>query len=336
VENLLQQITDLKKKNDTLQFQLNRAEREKAVAVERAVAAESNQGAKKEGDGTITDRQLKIALNPNYELEQNVYQAFNKNLKKRLQFIANLIEWDEWADELIDGEVKPERAAKKQWLEKHGVKKCKDGEMADEHFCASKSELALIMEKVYFPVIDCQEHDQQFGREDYAIKKETEKLHDTIAVELITLEKMLCLCGFEQASSQTNTGTPFTSRLTEAERIIIAGLMKRLFGQLPAYEPGVIGQERQRSNDFQVQVTNLYLLLQRRISMKSVFQSSLDINMNKAAQDIDGITERIMNTICDYEAYCEIQEANLEQRRRAPISVHEAFQKKIRDKFIKL
>jgi hypothetical protein len=28
--------------------------------------------------------------------------------------------------------------------------------------------------------------------------------------------------------------------------------MKRLFNQLPAYEPGVVGQERQRSDDFQV------------------------------------------------------------------------------------
>jgi hypothetical protein len=33
-----------------------------------------------------------------------VYYAFNKDLKKRLDFISNLIEWDEWADVLIDGE----------------------------------------------------------------------------------------------------------------------------------------------------------------------------------------------------------------------------------------
>ena len=70
--------------------------------------------------------------------------------------------------------------------------------------------------------------------------------------------------------------------------------------------------------------------------MKSVFQSSLDINMSKATSDIDGITERIMNTICDYEAYCEIEEANLAQRRRAPIQVHEAFQRKIREKMVKI
>jgi len=103
------------------------------------------------------------------------------------------------------------------------------------------------------------------------MKKETEKFHDTIAVELITLEKMLSLLGFDQAGSETKTASPFTNKLSEAERIIVAGLMKRLFGQLPAYEPGRVGQERVRSTDFQVQVTNLYLLLQKRISMKSVF-----------------------------------------------------------------
>jgi len=58
--------------------------------------------------------------------------------------------------------------------------------------------------------------------------------------------------------------------------------------------------------------------------------------MSKATQDIDGITERVMNTICDYEAFCEVEEANLANRRRAPIAVHEAFQRKIRDKMVKL
>lgn len=82
------------------------------------------------------------------------------------------------------------------------------------------------------------------------MKKETEKFHDTIAVELITLEKMLSLLGFADASSDSKTAMPFTTKMNEAERIIVAGLMKRLFGQLPAYEPGRVGQERLRSCDF--------------------------------------------------------------------------------------
>jgi hypothetical protein len=52
-----------------------------------------------------------MALNPHYELEKKVYHAFNKDLKCRLKFIANLIEWDEWADVLIDGEASPAKLA---------------------------------------------------------------------------------------------------------------------------------------------------------------------------------------------------------------------------------
>lgn len=51
------------------------------------------------------------------------------------------------------------------------------------------------MMKVYFPVIDVQEHDQIVGREDLAIKMETEKIHDTLAVELITLQNILNMLG---------------------------------------------------------------------------------------------------------------------------------------------
>jgi len=47
------------------------------------------------------------------------------------------------------------------------------------------------MMRVYFPVIDVQEHDQIVGREDLAIKMETEKIHDTLAVEIITLQHIL-------------------------------------------------------------------------------------------------------------------------------------------------
>jgi len=45
-------------------------------------------------------------VNPTYEIEKKVYYAFNKDLKKRLKFISNLIEWDDWADVLIDNEEK--------------------------------------------------------------------------------------------------------------------------------------------------------------------------------------------------------------------------------------
>lgn len=112
--------------------------------------------------------------------------------------------------------------------------------------------------------------------------------------------------------------------------------MQRLFYQLPAYEPGTIGKERQRSNDFQVQVTNFYLLLQKRISLKQVFTQSLDVNLTKQTQDIDSLTEQVMSTICDFEAFCEVEESMIEARRKAPVAVHNQFQLKIQEKMMKL
>lgn len=44
MDNLVAQITELKKKNDILQFQLTRTEREKKDAVERAISLEQNMG----------------------------------------------------------------------------------------------------------------------------------------------------------------------------------------------------------------------------------------------------------------------------------------------------
>lgn len=63
--------------------------------------------------------------------------------------------------------------------------------MAGEHFSATRSELSELMERAYFPLIDSQEHEELFSREDDAIKKEHEKLHDTLLVELMTIQHML-------------------------------------------------------------------------------------------------------------------------------------------------
>jgi len=63
-----------------------------------------------------------------------------------------------------------------------------DGELAEEHFTYRKSTLNYLMDKCYFPEIDCQEHLNMFTQGDYAIKMEHEKLHDKILVELISLQ----------------------------------------------------------------------------------------------------------------------------------------------------
>jgi len=43
-----------------------------------------------------------------------------------------------------------------------------------------------------------------------------------------------------------------------------------------------------------------------------------------------------MSTICDFEAFCEIEESQIEARRKAPVAVHDQFQKKIYEKMMRL
>ena len=101
-----------------------------------------------------------------------------------------------------------------------------DGELAEEHFAASKSELQLLMHKVYFPVVNCQEHMSKMTfetSEEFAIKMEAEKIHDTILIEIVTLAHILKLLGCE---GETPTGKKtFHQKITETQKNVVSGLM---------------------------------------------------------------------------------------------------------------
>lgn len=66
--------------------------------------------------------------------------------------------------------------------------------------------------------------------------------------------------------------------LTEHQTMVISGLMKRLLNQIPVKLVGT----SERTDDFQAKISNLYMLLQKRVFMKKVFEITLDVNMNKA------------------------------------------------------
>lgn len=66
--------------------------------------------------------------------------------------------------------------------------------------------------------------------------------------------------------------------LTEHQTMVISGLMKRLLNQIPVKLVGT----NERTEDFQAKISNLYMLLQKRVFMKKVFEVTLDVNMNKA------------------------------------------------------
>jgi hypothetical protein len=68
--------------------------------------------------------------------------------------------------------------------------------------------------------------------------------------------------------------------------MVVSGLMKRLLNQIPVKLFGT----NERTEDFQSKISNLYMLLHRRVFMKKVFEITLDVNMNKAQDNIDACT----------------------------------------------
>ena len=52
------------------------------------------------------------------------------------------------------------------------------------------------MENVYFPEIDCHEHDNLYEKLDVAIKMEHDKLQDKLLIEIVTLQQIMHALGF--------------------------------------------------------------------------------------------------------------------------------------------
>ena len=146
---------------------------------------------------------------------------------------------------MLADEVTGKAPKKKElnFFQKIGKAIIQDGELASEHFAASRSELGKLMEAAYFPVIDCQEHEDLYSRDDDAIKREHEKLHDTLLVELMTIQHMLHQLG----QYDTPKSGERNNSMSEQQRMVIGGLMKRLLNQIPAKIPG----KNERSDDFQ-------------------------------------------------------------------------------------
>lgn len=115
-----------------------------------------------------------------------IFDAFNKDLKKRLNFVGRVLDWQRFSE-----------AAKGSVVADEFNPEVQDGELANEHFTYRKSNLNNLMDKVYFPTIDAQEHLEMYTTGDFAIKLEHEKYHDMILVELITLQHVLRQLGYD-------------------------------------------------------------------------------------------------------------------------------------------
>lgn len=95
------------------------------------------------------------------DLEKVAYQRFRNDIKGRLRFIDKLMDFNKLSNE-VNGVVPKKKPL--NFFQKIGKAIIEDGQLAHEHFTASKSELGKLMEAAYFPVVDCQEHNELFSR----------------------------------------------------------------------------------------------------------------------------------------------------------------------------
>lgn len=254
------------------------------------------------------------------DLDQVIFDTFNKDLKKRLDFVGRILDWEKFADQ-VQGiaqadDFNPE---------------VQDGELTAEHFTFRKSNLNYLMDRVYFPTIDAHEHLEMYTTNDFAIKLEHEKYQDMILVELITLQHTMKLLGYD-AGLSTPGKLKKDCLINEHDRMIIGGLMKRLLNQIPVRIKG----EKHTVKDFQAKMSNLYLLLRQRCSIKNAFEVSLDIRTQKAQDDIDSICERILSCIMDYDDFCQVKEEEAKHKNEMPQRILNLFQKKIAQKMMNL
>lgn len=112
--------------------------------------------------------------------------------------------------------------------------------------------------------------------------------------------------------------------------MILGGLMKRLLNMIPVRQKG----DQFTSNDFNSKMSNLYLLLRQRTSIKNAFEVSLEINTQKAQDDIDTICERILSCILDYDDFCKLKEEEAAHKNEMPKRILNLFQRKIAQKMM--
>jgi hypothetical protein len=103
--------------------------------------------------------------------------------------------------------------------------------------------------------------------------------------------------------------------ISDPQKMVMASLLERLVNQMPAYQ---LDNDTQRTDDFSLKISTLYLELQKRTGIKPIFKTVLGIDHSKTYEDIDVIVERVAYYIMEYNAYCDIQEQDMKKRILGP------------------
>lgn len=141
------------------------------------------------------------------------------------------------------------------WKHKEANHQLVEEANAKQHFAAQKSSLHEILEDVYFPVIDPQEHENMYSRFDMAVKQQHSKFIDTLVIELMAITQVLHGLNDSNEPADTHLEDKYGNTVKEEkaaggskdsprkkgelyarpnisvnQRMVIAGLMKRLIG----------------------------------------------------------------------------------------------------------
>jgi len=110
--------------------------------------------------------------------------------------------------------------------------------------------------------------------------------------------------------------------------MIIAGMMKRILGQIPISLPGQKG----RTYDFASQVSNLFLMMKKRVTLRPVYTNTLSVDLSKTHTNVDDLVDKVMNLILDYDAHCEKSEQDMSLREKEQLDVCHMVQNKLNSK----
>lgn len=79
-------------------------------------------------------------------------------------------------------------------------------------------------------------------------------------------------------------------------------------------------------------MSNLYLLLRQRISIKHVYENTFDVSTQKAQSDVENICECILSCIMEYDDYCKLMEEEAQHNNELPKRIQREFSLKINQK----
>ena len=143
---------------------------------------------------------------------------------------------------------------------------------------------------------------------------------------------MLQQLGYDASIATPGKGHGDVCQVSEHDRMIIGGLMKRLLNQIPVRQKG----EKYTTKDFNSKMSNLYLMLRQRASIKSAFEVSLEIDTQSAQDEIDTICDRILSCVLDYDDFCRSKEEEARHKNEMPKRILNLFQRKIAQKMMSI